>query len=230
MKKRTNSEQTIWVSMVTSALAAALLLTLISGCEDDDIRAYQAPKSEPYTEPQLMPGLSMPAAPAANTITWQVPEGWTESPNASSILTAVWEAGDARITVTKLSSAGGGVLPNINRWRGQVGLEPVQSIEAQQMVMVKVGDGVAGLIDLVSPEGMETTIDRIMVVMLPRPQDGLTWYFKMTGPIQAIDEHEPEFVRFVESIRFGETEAEHASHADHNHDATEPETRGGAGE
>ncbi len=202
-----------WATPLTRtscALLAVAVLPMLAGCEDEDIRAYEAPKSEPYVEPEIFTRLSMPQ-PTPSAIEWDVPEGWNESPNASSILFAVFEVGDnsggksggARITVTKLNTDGGGVLANINRWRGQVGLEPVDSIKKQPMTLIQAGGAPAGLIDLASPEGVVAGLERMMVVMLPRQQDNLTWYFKMTGPTAALDEQEQAFVSFVESVRFG---------------------------
>ncbi len=237
MNKRTNNEQTSkWISLLTSALVTAVLITLLTGCDDDEIRAYQSPKSDPYSEPKLligmdgmggMDGMQAPASTSKNTIGWHVPDDWIEDPNASSILTAAYivqgETGDARITVTKLGSGGGGVLANINRWRGQVGLDPIESIDAQEKVSVQVDDQTCDLIDLVKPENAgQTMIDRMMVVMLPRPQDGLTWYFKMTGSVDALEEHKPAFITFVESIKFGVEQAPT--------EPNEPASAGDAGE
>ena len=205
-----------WITVV------CLLSLGLAGCGEEDLRAYAAPKSAPYAEPELFsrmgPGASAPpGAPQPVGITWDVPEQWTETPSTSSFMLAVFEArgeaGDARITVSSLSNDGGGVLQNINRWRGQVGLGPVEQYEQQPMTPITVAGQVAGLIDLSAPEGVNASLERLMVVFIPRQDQGLTWYFKMSGPSATLETQKEAFTRFVESVGFGEkpgdgTEAE----------------------
>ncbi len=201
------------VRSIACCLILAGMLPISTGCDEEDIGVYQATKSEPYVEPApfTSPTESRATAPA---IRWDVPEGWNESPNASSILYAVFEAksglGDARITVTQLSSDGGGVLANINRWRGQVGQPAIQSLEEQTMEPIRVGNSPTDLIDLIAPGGADAGLERLMVVMVPRPQEGITWYFKMTGPTAVMDAQKSAFVSFVGSVRFAGDVAEHA--------------------
>lgn len=193
-------------------VAVSLLSLGLAGCGEGDLRAYQAPKSAPYVEPELFSGLgptssANPASPQPVGITWDVPEPWTEAPSTSSFIFAVFEAkgdtGDARITVSSLTNDGGGVLENINRWRGQVGLGPVERYQQQPMTPVTVADQPAGLIDLSAPGGAGASLERLMVVFIPRPDQGLTWYFKMSGPSATLEEQKQAFVGFVESVGFG---------------------------
>lgn len=197
------------VVWTTAVLLASLSL---AGCGEEDLHAYQAPKSAPYVEPELFSRMASgasanPAAPTPIGISWDVPEGWAEAPSTSTFITAVFEAkgeaGDARITVSSLSNDGGGVLQNINRWRGQVGLAPVEQYEQQPMTPITVADQLAGLIDLSAPEGVGASLERLLVVFIPRQDQGLTWYFKMSGPSATLDEQKEAFTHFVESVGFG---------------------------
>src|SRR5262249_17585413 len=43
---------------------------------------------------------------------------------------------------------------------------------------------------------------RLLAVIFPVEQH--TWFFKLVGPIETVDEHAKEFIRFVNSIRFPE--------------------------
>lgn len=197
----------LWIAVVS------LLPLCLAGCGEEDLRAYRAPKSEPYVEPELFSrlGTAAPGAPVAPQpvdITWDAPEQWAEAPSTSSFLLAVFEAkgaaGDARVTVSSLGNDGGGVLQNINRWRGQVGLGPIERYEQQPMTPVTVAGQPAGLIDLSAPEAAGASLDRLMVVFVPRPDQGLTWYFKMSGPSATLETQKQAFIRFVESVGFGE--------------------------
>jgi hypothetical protein len=211
-----------------------VLLLCLLGCGEEEIRSYQAPKSAPYVEPDLFSRLTAAppsAVPTSPGITWDVPDTWTETPSTSGFMLAVFEAkgetGDARITVSQLTGEGGGVLANINRWRGQVGLGPIQAFEEQPMTPIQVAGQTAGVIDLAAPVGSNTGLERLIVVFIPRPQENLTWYFKMIGPANALDEHKPAFIRFLESVKFG---AEPAADAASNFEGGDADATGVGGQ
>ncbi len=212
---------------ILALLLAGSTLLVLAGCEDEAIRSYEAPKAPAYVSPQLQ-SFSAPAdQPVATpTIAWDAPEGWTQSPNASNILFAVYtastDAGDVRITVTKLAFDGGGVMSNINRWRGQVGLEPVEDISQQPMTTVEVDELPVGILDLASEQSDDAQIQRMLVALMPRPVEDMTWYFKMTGSTAAIDFQKDNFVAFVESVRFEAPTSPEAGAIDEQSDA-EPE-------
>ncbi len=71
---------------------------------------------------------------AAGQPSWTLPEGWQELPGDSiryKTLRTTHEGGTLDVSVTMLAFPGGDldeyVLANVNRWRGQVGLEPLAS-------------------------------------------------------------------------------------------------------
>ncbi|MBM4092430.1 MAG: hypothetical protein FJ276_23845 [Planctomycetes bacterium] len=91
----------------TRVLPTFAVLACVFGCgHDDAIRHYKVPKRSWY----------------------QLPPGWArEERDAFSQLALGVRDGErkARITVSMLGGSGGGLLANVNRWRGQVGLEPL---------------------------------------------------------------------------------------------------------
>jgi len=179
----------------------------MSGCEDETIQRYQTPKAAEYIAPSLMPTAGATDIVPA-TASWDKPDAWEDSPEPSSMAEADYvvadEAGPARVSVTRLTGEGGGVLANINRWRGQVGLPPIQVIEEQPMTPVRSDHFLAGLMDLSAPQGEEAMFERMLIVLIPRREENQTWFIKMTGPKLSVDSHRDEFVGFVESIRFDE--------------------------
>ncbi|MCA9213714.1 MAG: hypothetical protein KDB27_11640, partial [Planctomycetales bacterium] len=59
---------------------------------------------------------------------WMLPEGWSAAPNSSSMRFATLKAGDVDVSISFLGYSpplNGYLLMNINRWRGQVGLDDV---------------------------------------------------------------------------------------------------------
>lgn len=154
-----------------------------------------------------------PSAAAAN-ITWQTPRHWRadRDPSSTMFAYAVFHIGNGpktvKVTVTPLVGDGGGRLANVNRWRDQVGLGRLGSLADQTLTRLEVAGSLATVVDLVSPPGPPVPPpgppperQRLLVAMLVRPQR--TWFIKMTGPAQAVENQKPAFLEFVGSIRFG---------------------------
>lgn len=129
---------------------------------------------------------------------WTPPSTWAKEANASGFLTAAYNAtngnGGARITASNLSGEGGGLLNNINRWRGQVGLAPVGSLDQQATSKI----GAATVVDLADAEGKT----RMIVAVLSAGEK--TWYYKLTGTPSGVDDERAAFEKFVRTTGLGE--------------------------
>jgi hypothetical protein len=153
-----------------------------------------------------------PVGPAADGLKYDLPPGWQEVPPRDRGITlkafTVSEGGQtAEVTVTTLPGEGGGLLNNVNRWRGQLGLPPMTS--PNELISASTGvevDGQRGaLVDFTAPSGSPPK--RMVGVLLPRA--GATWYFKMTGPADLVGRQKPALEAFLKSVRFGGEERGH---------------------
>ncbi len=106
---------------LASIACIAILMGQVACTENPSVVRYQAPKSAKPEQAAL-------AAPSgeASSLVWQAPGDWVEG-KASSMRLASYaipvesgEAGD--VSIVKLSGAAGGLLANVNRWAGQIGL------------------------------------------------------------------------------------------------------------
>lgn len=123
---------------------------------------------------------------------WEPPAQWSVDPDMSPILMAAYFAqGGARITLTSLTGEGGGMLSNINRWRGQVGLAQVSSLDEQPSRDLGMG---ALLVDLVSSDGAS----RIVAGIVPLGEQSL--YFKLTGSESQVEEELERFDAFINGV------------------------------
>ena len=123
---------------------AALMLLATVGCGRDTVRVYNVdtneavaatppPASAPATMgsgmPATMPtGLPMPDTSSLPALKYTVPPGWQEKPPTEIRLASfsIAENGkQADVSVVPLGGMGGGDLANVNRWRGQVGLQQI---------------------------------------------------------------------------------------------------------
>jgi len=109
--------------------------------------------------------------------------------------------GKAEISVSVLSGDGGGLLANMNRWRGQVGLAPVAESELDKQVSsLDVIGGKAMLVDM-NGQNPETG-QKVRLISAIVPREGLTWFYKLMGDEAAAGREKAAFIKFVQSARY----------------------------
>ena len=153
---------------------------------------------------QTQAGPSQMAAAAPQTtgappIKWKTPEGWTEVPPSSmryaSFSAPADEGSKIDISVVTFPGDGGSDADNINRWRGQMGLAPVDAnAVTSQVAPLKTGDTTFSTTDIAG--------NKTRTVAAWTRRDGRVWFFKATGPDAAVEKEKPNFVKFIESVRF----------------------------
>lgn len=204
-------------------LAAALL----AGCGRDDIKVYRIAKTDasaPSTPSTPAMGTTPPgdmtAPPAADPSTapqlaWTLPAGWVQKPAAEMRLASFSAPGIngqmVDVSIVPLPGMAGGDLANVNRWRGQVGLDPVQDTDLPAMgEEVTVGDSKTPLYDLAGTPAGATGKERILAVGLHR--EDMEWFFKATGDDASVAAQKANFISFLNSIQFAATAALPADH------------------
>lgn len=178
-----------------------------------DAQAAENPEPVPTKLPPGHPPISTSpkAAPSAPTtggdkptewsgegVSWTIPAGWSQDIGSGMrFATLRPAAGEPEIAVSNFPGDVGGLLANVNRWRGQIGLDPVTEDDLPNETReVMVGEVKAVLADL----GGEKPDDQ-KVLALSIPHGGKTWFVKMSGPAKVLDDHEEEFMTFAQSIR-----------------------------
>jgi hypothetical protein len=129
---------------------------------------------------------------------WQVPAGWQEHPPTSMLLAkflVTADAAKATVTVSRLEGDGGGLLPNVNRWRGQIGLPPIDQAGLEKLVSPREAPNRQTV--LVDMAGGNT---RMLAAVVPVA--GQTWFFKFLGDTAAIEQQKAAFLQFVQSTKF----------------------------
>lgn len=197
---------------LTPLTATLLVAGLIgwAGCNEDEIRVYRAPK-----EPQVSVDMTV-SDPAASTpprqpIQWTVPEGWRRLPGNRPMRVATFEAGDpanpVQIAVSSFPGQVGGLLANVNRWRGQVGLEPIEEADLTQQAVSLTPNGLHGiLVDLTGHDAEDSggAGQRILAAIL-RDQGGVSWVVKAMDRPSVIDAHKDAIITFIGSFRPGDS-------------------------
>ena len=109
-------------------------------------------------------------------------------------------AGDqqAEITVTALPGRAD-PLANVNRWRGQVCLSPIDQQELDEAAQpIDIADQQGEYVKFEGPEGT--------ILAATLTEAGRTWFFKLQGPAELAAQQEESFKEFVASTRFGSDE------------------------
>lgn len=143
---------------------------------------------------KIPPGSTLPR--------WNPPAGWKEKPPGPMVtaaFTAENEAGQADVTISKLAGEGGGMVANVNRWRGQLGLAPGANAEIQKSVSILEIDGRtnAYLADLKGTNARTGKPARMLAAGVPRA--GETWFYKLVGDEAVVEKEKDAFVKFITS-------------------------------
>jgi len=169
-------------------------LSLLS-CAPEKIKQYRVAKvSEP---PQKM---AAPAATQSAPFLFKIPAGWQTQASSGMRAASFQTEGGGDVSVVTLPGMAGDLKGNLNRWRGQVGLEPLADEAAIQKSFqpFKMGTEQALALELASPEGKP---DKAMRVALLE-KEGVTWFFKLAGTRQVVEKQKTAFEDFLGSVQF----------------------------
>jgi hypothetical protein len=135
---------------------------------------------------------------------WDIPPGWREVPPTAMLLAkfVITDAGgEADVTVSVFPGDTGGLLANVNRWRGMVGLAPIEAGDLERNVSPLDAPGSRATLVDVSGRDSKTAKDaRLVGIVWPR--GGQTWFFKLTGDPAVAAGQKSAFVKFALSARF----------------------------
>ena len=138
---------------------------------------------------------------------WVVPAGWQEAP-AGQMLVAKFvvpgaSGARAELNVSQLGGLGGGILPNVNRWRGQLGLPPLAESDLdKQLQSLDLGGSKAMLVDMSGTEAKTGQKARLLAAIVP--QTGQTWFYRLMGNEQVIEQEKETFMKFVQTAKYRE--------------------------
>jgi len=180
---------------VRSGMAAANTNDLPRPLSGNPAMPAEAPAAVPSMGGDAMSSVPVPTDTSASLV-WQAPADWQNKPG-NAMRKGSYAVGGAEVAITAFPGDVGGVLANVNRWRGQVGLDPLddaglakatQSLDSNGLKFVVADAGPA------SPGGQ-----RILAALLP--WQGSTWFFKLAGPDEAVAQAKPAFLSFLKTVK-----------------------------
>ncbi|MDB6092813.1 MAG: hypothetical protein JWM32_375 [Verrucomicrobia bacterium] len=188
-------------------------LVVLAGCREPKVASYRIPKEKPPEPPMSGSNAGAPAAGAdmANTavptangtdLTWTAPAQWTAKPAAAMRKGSYAVTGEngatADLSITAFPGDVGGELANLNRWRGQIQLPPLQEADLPGVTTRAERNGLTFItVDFAgtSPNNPQRILGAIV------PFNGATWFFKLTGPDALVAKEKNAFLAFLETVR-----------------------------
>lgn len=138
----------------------------------------------------------------AGTPAWTKPANWKDKA-PGPMLTAAYavesSGGQADVTISRLSGDGGGMAPNVNRWRGQLGLSPAAEAELQKSITtLEIGGGKGAYLADIKGTNVRTSKPARMIA-IGVPAGGQTWFYKLMGDEAVVEKEKDALLKFVTS-------------------------------
>jgi hypothetical protein len=212
-----------------------ITILLTAGCHKEQVQVYNVPNDQQASQPAtpatptnpsdmaLPPGhpdissAQMPAmppgagAPASSPLSWTLPVDWREIPpsemRVASFTVTNADGKQADVSIVPLSGMGGGDFANVNRCRGQVGLPNASDDELQSAGEdVEAAGQPAKLYDIAGKNSGNGKPSRILAAIQHRGDT--SWYFKMMGDGDLVEQQKPAFISFLKSLSFAAGQAQ----------------------
>lgn len=154
------------------------------------------PTSAGSSQMQVLPGMAE-AAEQAGDIQYTVPDGWEDLPPSGirkANLRVSDDFGSAELTVLVFPGDVGGRLANINRWRGQIGLDAATPEDLSAFTEAYTISQHRGLYVRLEG-GMQSILGGLL------PFHGSTWFFKLQGSSQTVMDNEAAMKAFLDSVQ-----------------------------
>jgi hypothetical protein len=172
-------------------------------------QAQLPPSHPPIGDVGAMPAQPAPASSGSSEgkPSWQVPSGWAEVP-AGQFLVAKFsitgaDNAQAAVNVSMSAGEGGGLAGNINRWRGQLGLNQLSDEEVSKLVApIDTPAGKAMLVDMTGSDPRSGQKARLVGAVVP--QSGRTWFYKLMGNEQVVAREKDAFSKFVSATKYNQ--------------------------
>ena len=163
---------------------------------NDNTRSYQLKKTnKPKTIDKVVKNRNI-----STNLIWGKPNSWIPSEGSSMRLASFaipYSLGTGDLSVIQLGGDGGGLKSNVNRWRGQLNLEPMSLIEIEKDIVKKEGQlNIFSIIQIINQEMDSAFLCAII------PTGNYTIFVKLSLKPNGIIEIKDDFVTFCSSLNF----------------------------
>lgn len=159
----------------------------------------------PPTAPPSEASAAGPAGQRFKIESFQTPPGWTEQPGSNDMRVTSFRVGtgadSAEVIISRIRQGqSGSLVSNFNRWRGQVGLEPITTESDGAMQYGSVAGQPGMFVVYTGPAVDGAAAKQVSVAMTILGGDD--WFIKMLGPQTVVSAQQDAFRQFVNSLKF----------------------------
>ncbi len=134
-----------------------------------------------------------------------VPANWKPGqagPMIFKAYEATTDAGkSATVTISFFPGDVGGLFANVNRWRRQMSLPPVEENDLGGVTKpMTTRGGPATTVDFSGTNAKTGQPGRLVAVVVPHGDN--TWFYKLTGDDQAVGAEKERFLKFVQTVQY----------------------------
>jgi hypothetical protein len=150
------------------------------------------------THPHAAPAMDPHAAkPSGDSFAYEIPAGWRKAPDRPmrNVSFFAGPGEDLECYITVFPGEAGGILANVNRWRGQLGEAPLAEPDLSSLHRIPMLGGQAVLVEC-SGKGSQ-------LVGAACAGADRSVFVKMSGPPDRVQEQRSAFLSFCASIRNG---------------------------
>ena len=183
--------------LINKSISITIMVFFIACGDHKNIKSYRTPKKDFGLE--IIQKDESPKKRDKLNLTWDLPETWIPSKGHSMRLASFdipFSKGVGDLSIVSLSGSSGGLLANVNRWRGQVELDPIS--ESDILTSSSVGESKMGPYRIFKMINEKKKEKAIIAAVLPTGEK--TFFIKLTADIQGISELEFSFKNFCSSI------------------------------
>ena len=140
-------------------------------------------------------------------LAWEVPDGWTTGPAREMRTVTLYPLGEpgAECWVTVLPGETGGLEDNVNRWRSEMGEQPLPHDSIASLPRIPMLEGEAVVVEARGDyEAALSALGRVENALLLGAIGSYgtsTVFVKMVGPATEMEAHREAFAQFCASLR-----------------------------
>ena len=183
-----------------------VMAALLGGCGDPEIEEHRVPKgveTVPENQTTPPPTAAPPEQPRAaapgGDRPWTAPDSWRPDPGERPMRLATYliptDAEPVEVAITRFPGDVGGMLANVNRWRGQIGLPPVTEADLESAIDRHDNPGFE--ISLMHLEGPES---HMLAASIFEPEADRTWFVRVTDSPERVARVREEVFAFARTF------------------------------
>lgn len=159
--------------------------------------------AERFGQSPMGPATTNKPAAGAKRFDFGLPDGWSDV-GARSMRALNFKVGSGtECYLVVLGGNGGGLIANLNRWQGQMGLKPLDAAAVDALPRITMFGASAHLLlaegNFTDMDGNAAGQQAMLAAALERTNDAM--FLKMVGPLEEVQANKAAFIELAQSLK-----------------------------